>query len=292
MAAEPEIIRKRKRGRPPKNGIAAKIPPKPPGHINKGEPGNRIFPTKKNAAGVLGVPLDWVILARDSGCDGFNASGHVKERHLKPWLEKHRAKLGAMKPDTPKDTTGGSEDDEADSGDGPDSQDRYGIGQSLLRMQKQEFHLSKQVDKMVKFPDAYTQDGINKAISVLTRLQLGLLKFETTLDENKRARGEMVPKADVLAHVQALVAWWMIGEATARNNFILEAEGKNRFQMDEIIKREEENSILYALKTGVSLGKFPQWMKDACADLILWRDETPVKSSPSTKKQPKKIKAK
>lgn len=271
---------KRKPGRPPatpaqkrereiakqkakqeKKEARKKLAPEPMPLRKANLPGHRIFPGLKNAAGVLGITVDLLKWAKNEGCPAFGPHT-VREAQLLPWLEQHRTRY-----------EGTTKDGEL-AADGIDlglSEEDYkpGIGNAMARMAKQEAALSRKISEMIAQPGRFSMDAIAKAQSMLTRLQLGLLKFETTLDESKRERGEQLAKSDVLIQIRNLVAWWKVGEQTARNNFIPELEGKDKIAMAEIIDKEQKASILYAITSGVRVNKIQQWVADAVKELLL-----------------------
>lgn len=101
-----------------------------------------------------------------------------------------------------------------------------------------------------------------------------LLAYDIKVTAAKRDGGELIPKTDAQAGVRALLAWHTIAQSEALRNALPECEGKNKFEMAAILDNEIRSSIYRNFKTGVEIGKIPDWMGDTATAHV--KQEKPI----------------
>lgn len=224
----------------------------------------------KAAAHTLKVDIAVLKEARGTGCDAFIGSGAVHKARLLEWLKKRggessTAPMQTSLPATPAD----EETPFTEDYNPPD--EAGGVGQTLKSLQAYERRLKLKLDSLEKRTDLHhiTKGELVKAAQdAWIKVVNSLLKYDLAVDMAKRESGELLPMADAVKGVQALLAWHTVATSDALRNVIPECEGKNKYQIAALLDPALRSAIYRNFRVGVSIGKIPEWMSRTAGDFI------------------------
>lgn len=228
------------------------------------------FGSMKAASASLHLDISILKDAKDRGCPAFRDSGGVNREELLKWL-KNNSQVSPPLPDK------ASPLDE-------DFEDNYeiadeagGVGQTLQSLQAYERRLKKQLDyieRATNLHPAVKAERVDKAQKRWISVVGPLLKYDLSVSLAKRESGELIPLADAVKAVQALLAWHTVATSEALRNVIPNLEKKDKYQIAAILDPALRSSIYRNFKLGVKLGKIPDWMGKSATDFV--RSEPPL----------------
>lgn len=237
-------------------------------NLETGEAGEELptnYASMKAAAAVLGVDIGVIKHARQSGCNAFQGSGSVNREKLIVWLKQHGPKEQGSQPTESPDP----DEDFTDNYNPPD--ETGGVGQTLKSLQAYERRAKRILDELERSTNLHPSvkaEKVKGARDAWLKVVNSLLKYDLAVDMAKRESGELLPLADAVKGVQALLAWHTVGTSDALRNVIPELEGKNKYQIATILDPALRSSIYRNFKLGVKLGKIPEWMGKTAGDFI------------------------
>lgn len=247
-------------------------------NLDKGNPAN--FCSMKAAAASLKIDIGILKDARGKGCQAFRDSGGVNKKLLLEWLKENSQAANLATPALPDKVDDAGEDFE-ENYDIPD--EAGGVGQTLQSLQAYERRLKKQLDSIERATNlhpAVKAERVDKAQKRWISVVGPLLKYDLSVSLAKRESGELIPLADAIKAVQALLAWHTVATSDALRNVIPNLEKKDKYQIAAILDPALRSSIYRNFKLGVKLGKIPDWMGKSATDFV--RAEPPMKVEAST----------
>lgn len=216
----------------------------------------------KAAAYELKVDIAILKDARSRACDAFIGSGAVHKERLIEWLKNNPYT-------TPPPAAQEPEDDFADDYNPPD--EAGGVGQTLKSLQAYERRLKRRLDEIEKAPGITPLDKaerVKAAQEAWIKVVNSLLKYDLAVDMAKRESGELLPMAEAVKAVQALLAWHTVATSDALRNVIPECEGKTKYQIATLLDPVMRSAIYRNFKLGVSIGKIPEWAGKTASDFV------------------------
>lgn len=226
------------------------------------------FASMRAAAAQLEIDISILRDARARGCTAFRDSGGVHREKLLAWLKENARPTNLETPQTP------PEDFEEDY-DIPD--EAGGVGQTLQSLQAYERRLKKQLDQIERQTNLHPSEKearVEKAQKRWISVVGPLLKYDLSVSLAKRESGELIPLADAIKAVQALLAWHTVATSDALRNVIPNLEKKDKYEIAEILDPALRSSIYRNFKLGVKLGKIPDWMGKTASDFV--KSEPPL----------------
>lgn len=218
------------------------------------------FPSMKAAAYSLKVDIAILKDARGKACPAFIGSGAVHKAKLIEWLKNNPYTTPA--PLAP-------EEDFKDDYNPPD--ETGGVGQTLKSLQAYERRLKRRLDEIEKAPGITAMDKaerVKSAQEAWIKVVNSLLKYDLAVDMAKRESGELLPMAEAVKAVQALLAWHTVATSDALRNVIPECEGKNKYQIAALLDPVLRSAIYRNFKLGMKIGKIPEWMGKTASDFV------------------------
>lgn len=217
------------------------------------------YPSMKAAAHALKIDIAILKDARSKACNAFEASGAVHRERLIHWLKEnpHNTK---PREEAIREVLG-TEEEFVEDYSTPD--ETGGVGQTLKSLQAYERRLKKRLDQLEQSTSLHPitkQDMVEKAQTSWIKVVNALLKYDLAVDTAKRESGELIPLADAVKGIQALLAWHTVATSDALRNVIPEMEGKTKFDMAALLDPCLRSAIYRTFKMGVKLGKIPEWM--------------------------------
>lgn len=233
------------------------------------------FASMKAAAAQLHIDISILKDARSKGCPAFRDSGGVNRKQLLLWLKEHSeaTNLPTSNSDVSPETRATIEDATGDSFvDNYDIPDEAGgVGQTLKSLQAFERRLKKQLDlqeRATNLHPSVKEDRVDKAIKRWISVVGPLLKYDLSVSQAKRESGELIPMADAIKAVQALMAWHAVATSDTLRNVIPRLEKLDKYQIADILDPAIRSSIYRNFKMGVKLGKIPDWMGKTASDFV------------------------
>jgi len=231
------------------------------------------YPSMKAAAHALKIDIGILKDARAKACSAFNGSGAVHRERLLLWLKNNarHALEGTPPPDQSQDNQDPDTQDEfVDNYNIPD--EAGGVGQTLKSLQAYERRLKQILDKLERSTNLHPSvkaDKVKQAQDAWLKVVNSLLKYDLAVDMAKRESGELLPMADAIKAVQALLAWHTVGTSDALRNAIPECEGKTKYEIAAILDPVLRSAIYRNFKLGVKIGKIPEWMAKTATDFMV-----------------------
>lgn len=252
-------------------------------NLETGEPAGFVptrFASMRAAAYALKIDIAILKDARSRDCNAFEGSGAVHRERLIAWLKKN-AQLeepgkwaGGLTIDGPTPTP----DEPPDNSEQTEYVENYtipdeagGVGQTLKSLQAYERRAKQKLDgleKSTKLHPSIKTELVKQAQDAWLKVVNSLLKYDLAVDMAKRESGELVPLADAVKGVQALLAWHTVGTSDALRNVIPELEGKTKYEIATLLDPALRSAIYRNFKLGVKLGKIPEWMGRTAGDFI------------------------
>ncbi len=216
--------------------------------------GPNFFPSMKAAAFTLKLPIAVLKDARSRDCTAFRSGGYVQKQELLDWLARE-AENGNV--NTMED---GGDDNFEDTYEIPD--EAGGVGLTLKSLQMAERRLKRKLDSVVKsqIHVALKAKLEKEALEAWLKVVGQLLKYDLAVDMAKRESGELIPIADAIAGVQALLAWHSVSMSDALRNVIPDCEGLDKYGIATILDTTLRSSIYRNFKLAVENHKIPEWM--------------------------------
>lgn len=226
------------------------------------------FPSMKAAAHALKLDIAILRDARARDCPAFRTGGNVHREQLILWLKTHGPKEQDTK-EPKEETPPHPEEDFEENYNIPD--EAGGVGQTLKSLQAYERRSKRRLDETEKATNLHPSvkaDRVKVAQDAWLKVVNSLLKYDLAVDMAKRESGELMPLAEAIKGVQALLAWHTVGTSDALRNVIPELEGKNKYEIATLLDPALRSSIYRNFKLGVKLGKIPEWMGRTAADFV------------------------
>lgn len=221
---------------------------------------NPYFPSMKAAAHALKIDIAILSDARTKDCPAFRSGGNVHRQELIDWL-KNQPPHGTKPREEAIREILGTEEEFVENYSTPD--ETGGVGQTLKSLQAYERRLKKRLDQLEQSTSLHPitkQNMVEKAQTSWIKVVNALLKYDLAVDTAKRESGELIPLADAVKGVQALLAWHTVATSDALRNVIPEMEGKTKFDMAALLDPCLRSAIYRTFRMGVKLGKIPEWM--------------------------------
>ncbi len=235
------------------------------------------FPSLKAAAHALKLDIAILRDAKAKNCDAFQAAGLVHKERVISWVRRNSL-LGNQ--NNPHNVSTESPDDDL----GLDSEEDYtivdeagGVGQTLKSLQVYERRAKRALDNVEKsttMHPAVKTELIKARQDAWIKVVNALLKYDLSVSLAKRESGELLPIADAVVGVQALLAWHTVATSDALRNVIPECEGKTKYEIAALLDTALRSAIYRNFKLGVKLGKVPEWMGKTASDFV--KAETPM----------------
>lgn len=223
----------------------------------------RFYSSMKAAAHALKIDIGILKDARSKACPAFEGSGVIHRERLIDWLKKQSTQTSLPPP---------PEEDENQFEDTYEIPDEAGgVGQTLKSLQAYERRLKQRLDKLEKTTDlhaAVKAEMIDKALGHWLKVTNTLLKYDLSVSLAKRESGELIPLADAVKAVQALLAWHTVAISDALRNVIPNLEKKNKYEIAETLDPAIRSAIYRNFKLGVKLGKIPDWMGKTASEFV------------------------
>lgn len=219
------------------------------------------YASAKAAAALLKVPIEVIRQARNSGCPAFTGSGSINREKLLTWLNANYFNQKQPPETGTEETPPTGDEDFQDNYNPPD--ETGGVGQTLKSLQAYERRAKRildEIEKSTKYHPAVKAEKAKEARDSWLKVVNSLLKYDLAVDLAKRESGELLPLADAAKGVQALLAWHTVATSDALRNAIPECEGKNKYDIAELLDKALRSSIYRNFKLGMKLGKIPEWM--------------------------------
>lgn len=254
------------RGRPPKENILEGLTNLDTGELAVMPSTN--FPSMRAAAGALHVDIGILKDARNRGSNAFGGNGAVNRERIIEWLKAHGPKdhniIQSEATPSPH-----PEDEFEENYNIPD--EAGGVGQTLKSLQAYERKAKRRLDDLEKSTTMHPSikvERVKAAQDAWLKVVNSLLKYDLAVDMAKRESGELMPLAEAIKGVQALLAWHTVGTSDALRNVIPELEGKNKYEIATLLDPALRSSIYRNFKLGCKLGKIPEWMGRTAADFV------------------------
>jgi len=213
--------------------------------------------------------------ARQKGCNAFEGSGAVHRERIIAWFQKHPPETTPQTPTPAPDANSLEDDTFEDNYDIPE--EAGGVGQTLKSLQADERRLKKRLDQLEAAKHLHKSEKaelVKEARRSWLSVSKTLLQYDIKVSIAKRESGELIPLADAVKGVHALLAWHTVGVSDALRNVIPELEGKNKYEIATTLDPALRSSIYRTFKMGVKLGKIPDWMGRTAAEFV--KDEKPL----------------
>lgn len=285
---ESDMSTKKPPGRPLKENLLEGLVDLETGEPAEFKPSN-CFPSMKAAAHALKIDIAILRDARAKDCPAFRTGGNIHREQLLEWLKKHGG--GSMEHQEPHQeyphTPEAPEEDFIDTYTIPD--EAGGVGQTLKSLQAYERRAKQVLDKLERSTNLHPSvkaDKVKAAQDAWLKVVNSLLKYDLAVDMAKRESGELMPLADAVKGVHALLAWHTVAISDALRNVIPELEGKNKYEIATLLDPALRSSIYRNFKLGVKLGKIPEWMGKTAAEFVASEPALSLEQSPKGDKPP------
>lgn len=236
-------------------------------NLETGEPAQHYttyFPSMKAAAHALKIDISILRDAKDKNCDAFLNASTIHKARLMSWLRKNST------PANPAPVTPDTEQTEFEENYNP-TDEAGGVGQTLKSLQAYERRCKQALDnaeKATNLHQAVKAELIKTRQDAWIKVVNALLKYDLSVSLAKRESGELIPIADGIAGVQALLAWHTIATSDALRNVIPNCEGKTKYQIATLLDGAMRSSIYRNFKLGAKLGKIPEWMSKTATEYV------------------------
>lgn len=237
------------------------------------------FPSIKVAAHLLKVPAAVLKQARGEGCPAFQGNSAIHRERLLQWLKANyfnQKQPGETTPAETQDTPPPAEDEFEENYSPPD--ETGGVGQTLKSLQAYERRAKRildEIEKSTKHHPSVKAEKSKEARDAWLKVVNSLLKYDLAVDLAKRESGELLPLADAAKGVEALLAWHTVATSDALRNVIPECEGKNKYDIAELLDKALRSSIYRNFKLGMKLGKIPEWMGKTAIEYVKQEGKQP-----------------
>ncbi len=222
------------------------------------------FPNMKSAAHSLKIDIAILKDARTKDCPAFRTGSIVHRQQLIDWLKKHSDKT----PPQPEPVEDNGEEQEVED-DYTVDDELGGVGRTLKSLQQYERRAKRALDTAEKLkPGPYKTEMVKRAQDGWIKIVNALLKYDLSVSMAKRESGELIPIADAIAGVHALLAWHTVATSDALRNVIPECEGKTKYQIAALLDPALRSSIYRNFKLGVKIGKMPEWLGKCGAEFV------------------------
>lgn len=232
---------------------------------------NPYFPSMKAAAHALKIDIAILRAARSQDCPAFRSGGNVHRAQIIEWLAENAGKTESNA--TPQiDLQAPAEDESYTVTD-----EVGGVGQTLKSLQAYERKLKQRVDAIERDTTIHPltkADRLKGAQEAWLKVVGALLKYDLSVSAAKRDSGELIPLADAVKGIQALLAWHTVATSDALRNVIPECEGENKFKIAEKLDAALRSAIYRNFKSGIKIGKIPEWMGKEASDFV--KKEKPI----------------
>lgn len=228
------------------------------------------FPTIGAAAHSLKIDVAILRDAKNKNCDAFISGGAIHKARLMSWLRKNST------PANPAPVTPETTETEFEENYNP-ADEAGGVGQTLKSLQAYERRCKQALDnaeKATNLHQAVKAELIKTRQDAWIKVVNALLKYDLSVSLAKRESGELIPIADGVAGVQALLAWHTIATSDALRNVIPNCEGKTKYQIATLLDGAMRSSIYRNFKLGAKLGKIPEWMSKTAIEYV--KSEKPL----------------